>query len=211
MLTAFQHFLFVCLSILFSPPDLVRAFSAEGSRPSHRAAACSPAPAPSHPPPWGKACLSCRAISKGLLREAALPACPTGSADSGPHQALGTCEGSASSRSSRNRHRINRLFLFAPHRAGCLPGSSPGLAKQTKAQNPPDLSSAQREYRPGLDTPPPMGRGGGAPTEGLPSDPLHPCGLRTGAEPPHPSEMPLRPNRFISPWGPRASMVPTSF
>lgn len=150
-------------------------------------------------------------VSKGLLREAALPACPTGSADSGPHQALGTCEGSASSRSSRNRHRINRLFLFAPHRAGCLPGSSPGLAKQTKAQNPPDLSSAQREYRPGLDTPPPMGRGGGAPTEGLPSDPLHPCGLRTGAEPPHPSEMPLRPSRFISPWGPHASMVPTSF
>lgn len=44
MLTAFQHFLFVCLSILFSPPDLVRAFSAEGSRPSHRAAACLPSP-----------------------------------------------------------------------------------------------------------------------------------------------------------------------
>lgn len=44
MLTAFQHFLFVCLSILFSPPDLVPAFSAEGSRPSHRAAACLPSP-----------------------------------------------------------------------------------------------------------------------------------------------------------------------
>lgn len=95
-------------------------------------------------------------ISKGLLQEAALPACPAGRADRSPHQApwagLGIAgdmgcyhsKGSAPSRSSRNRHRINQPFLFVPCRAGCLPGYSPVLAKQTKVQNPTDLGFAER-------------------------------------------------------------------